>query len=38
MKGKYLVTKGLMDPVMRGLMRNDCLLHIYQEDDMKIEY
>ncbi len=38
MKGKYLVMKGLMDPVTRGVMRNDCLLRSYQVDDMKIEY
>ena len=37
-KGKYLITKGLMDPVMRGLMRNDCQLRSYQAEALRTIY
>ena len=38
MKEKYLVTNGLMDPMMRGALRNGCLLRSYQAEALRTIY
>ena len=38
MKEKHLVTNGLMDPMMRGALRNGCLLRSYQAEALRTIY